>query len=554
MVSTVRRPVKLLALSLLTLVSGVPVLAGLGMTLLKALNPAAWSVVLSTPGIWSSLALSLWTGAVSTVTALLIAHLTVALAGPAQWTGRLRAAILPLLALPHLAVGIGLALLLAPSGLIVRLLSPWLTGFAQPPDWMTIQDPFGLSLIIGLVTKETPFLALMLLGALTQVPSEPLMLASRTLGYGRLKAWLVSVAPALQRQIRLPIAAVFVYGATNVDMAIPLGSQTPQPLSIVLWQWYTNSRLDLQDAAYAGSIMLLGATLLGLISLAGAGRAGAALLRRVATSGRRAATDRALRTAFSSLPLAVAVLGGGALLALALRAASQMWRFPRVLPEHLGWKAFGDAAPAATPSLTMTLTIAALVAIAAVALTLAVVELLADKPRWTRAVGLWLFLPLVVPQLAFLFGLAWLTTRLRLEGTLLAVIWTHLLFALPYTWGILATARAALDPRFQLAARVLGAAPLRAWWTVTAPLLTRSALLAASLAFAVSAALYLPTLFTGAGRIVTIATEAASAAASGALHIAALYGALQAALPLLAFAVTSTAAHIVYRRFGGVPR
>ena len=554
MARTVRRPVKRFALLLITLVAGVPVLAGLGMTLLKALNPAAWSMVLSTPGIWSSLALSLWTGAASTLIALLIAHLTVALAGTARWTGRLQAAILPLLALPHLAVGIGLALLLAPSGLILRLLSPWLTGFAHPPDWTTIQDPLGFSLIIGLVTKEAPFLSLMLLGALAQVPSEPLMLASRTLGYGRLKAWLVSIAPALQRQIRLPIAAVFVYSATNVDMAIPLGSQTPPPLSIVLWQWYTASRLDLQDAAYAGSILLLGATVLGLISLAGAGRAGAALFRRMATSGRRAAADRALRTAIFSLPLAVAVLGGGALLALALRTTSRMWRFPRVLPEHLGWNAFADSVPAAAAPLAMTLAIATLVAIAAVALTLTVVELLSNNPRWTRAVGIWLFLPLVVPQLAFLFGLTWLTTRLRLEGTLLAVIWTHVLFALPYTWGILVTARAALDPRYQLAARVLGATPLRVWWTVTAPLLTRSALLAASLAFAVSAALYLPTLFTGAGRIVTIATEAASSAASGALHIAALYGALQAALPLLAFAVASTAAHFVYRRFSGVPR
>ena len=554
MVSAVRCPVKFLALSVLTLIAGVPVLAGLGMTVIKALNPAAWSVLMSTPGIWSSLALSLWTGGASSVLALLIAHLTVAIAVPARWTGRLRAAILPLIALPHLAVGIGLALMLAPSGLIVRLFSPWLTGFEQPPDWMTIQDPFGISLIIGLVTKEAPFLALMLLGALAQMPSEPLMLASQTLGYGRLKAWLVSVAPALQRQIRLPIAAVFVYGATNVDMAIPLGSQTPPPLSIVLWQWYTASRLELQDAAFAGSILLLGATLLGLISLAGAGRVGGAVMRRFATSGRRAAKDRALRTAISSLPLAVAVLGGGALLALALRAASRMWRFPRVLPEHLGWETFADTAPAATPPLSMTLTMAALVAIAAVALTLAVVERLADNPRWTRTVGLCLFLPLVVPQLAFLFGLTWLATRLRLEGTVFAVMWTHLLFALPYTWGVLAAARAALDPRYQLAARVLGAAPLRAWWTVTAPLLTRSALLAASLAFAVSASLYLPTLFTGAGRIVTVATEAAGAAASGALHVAALYGALQAALPLLAFVLTSTAAHFAYRRFSGVPR
>ena len=202
----------------------------------------------------------------------------------------------------------------------------------------------------------------------------------------------------------------------------------------------------------------------------------------------------------------------------------------------------------------MTLLTAIAVAVAGIAVTLVLIEALADSARWRRTVGVWLFVPLVVPQFAFLFGLTWLLTRLRLEGTLLAVIWSHLLFALPYTWGILAGARAALDPRYQLLARTLGSGPTRTWWTVTAPLLLRSILLAAAVALAVSTAVYLPTLFAGAGRIVTIATEAASAAASGNLRTAAVYGALQALLPLAAFAVAGLGAHTVFRRFRGVPR
>ena len=57
---------------------------------------------------------------------------------------RARAAWLaPMLATPHSALAIGLAFLIAPSGWIVRALSPWLTGWTLPPDVATVGDPRG---------------------------------------------------------------------------------------------------------------------------------------------------------------------------------------------------------------------------------------------------------------------------------------------------------------------------------------------------------------------------------------------------------------------------
>ena len=545
---------KTLALMIAAVVTGIPVLAGILITLVKALDSGAWSIVLSTPGVWRALELSVATGAVATIIALAIAHVTVALAGPAQWSSQLRAAVVPLLAMPHLATAIGLALLLSPAGLIVRLLSPAVTGFQQPPDWMTIQDARGLALTVGLVVKEVPFLTFVLLGALGQVPSERLMLTCRALGYGRLKSWLVAVAPLLQRQIRLPIAAVFAFGVTNVEMAIPLGPQTPPTFGILLWQWFTASRLELQGAAYAGTVLLVGATVSGLLAGWVAGRVGNAVLGRITASGRRIVRDGWLRNAALALPLIVAVLGLGAVASLAARAGSGMWRFPRVLPDHFSWVTYSSAASFAGAAIGMTVLTAAVVTLVAIAITLLLIELLEYSPYWRRRVGIAFFVPLVVPQFGFLFGLTWLLTRLRLEGTLLAVIWSHVVFALPYTWGILAGARASLDSRYLLAARTLGSGPMRAWWTVTAPLLLRSMLLAAAIAFTVSTALYLPTLFAGAGRVITIATEAASAAASGNLRTAAVYGALQALLPLAAFAVASVGGHVLFRRYRGVSR
>jgi putative thiamine transport system permease protein len=143
--------------------------------------------------------------------------------------------------------------------------------------------------------------------------------------------------------------------------------------------------------------------------------------------------------------------------------------------------------------------------------------------------------------------------RARLDGTILAVLWSHAVFALPYAWAALAESRAALKPGYLTSARILGAGPIRAWLTVVAPLLLRSILLALALAFSVSVAVYLPTLFAGAGRIATLATEAAASVSSGNIRSAAASGAAQAIAPLLVFAGAFGLGRALFRNRRGVP-
>jgi putative thiamine transport system permease protein len=499
-------------------------------------------------------AVSAWTGAVATFVALGFAHLTVALAASAARAERLRVWMLPLIALPHLAVAIGLVLVLAPSGLILRLLSPWGTGFHHPPDWQTTQDPWGLSLILGLIVKETPFLVLMLLGARAQFPVDRLMLQSRCLGYGPLKAWWVSVAPLLQSRIRLPLAAVFVFAVTNVEMAIPLGPAMPPPLAVVLWQWFTASRLELRAQAFAGSVLLLIVALCALALAWGGSRLARAALRAYAESGHRGIhAERPFRL-LALLPGLSFALAIAAVAALGLRSISPMWRFPAVFGEHLEPGLVAQVTPSLRTALGSTVTLACLTAVAAIALVMFINESLIDDVRWRPRIGVLLFVPLLLPQLAFLFGLQSLLVRLRLDGTWAAVVWEHTLFALPYVWGLLAAARAHLDPRLILTARSLGAGGLRSWWAVTLPLQLRPTVLAGAVAFGVSAALYLPTLFAGAGRVMTVATEATSAASSGNLRLAAAYGAAQALAPLIALLLAAVIGRSVFRHRQGVPR
>lgn len=528
----------LAAVALLPVVAGLAGLAGT--------PAAAFGAVLAAPGARVALAYSLVTGTVATALALVLAHVLVAAAATRGWLGRLRGATLPLLAVPHLALGTGLVLLLAPSGVLLRLLSPWATGLDRPPDWATVQDPYGLALVLGLVIKETAFLLLAMAAALPQVPVAPLLRTTAALGYGRWQGWCVAVAPLVARQQRLPLAAVYGYALTNVELALPLGPTTPPTFALLVWQWFTSGDLADRELAQAGSLVLLGVTVLAFA-------AGAALL---GLGGRllRAWAARGVRQPLAAMPLLV-VLGGAlgatglaALLALPLRAFTGPVPFPALLAP-LAW----PVVPGSGAAAAVTIALATAVAVLVVAAVLPAAEALATRPRSRARLGALLFVPLLLPQLAFLFGLQVLLVRLGADGTVAAVLWSQLVFALPYAWGVLAPARAAIDHRLPLVARTLGAGPWSAWWRVTLPLLGRATLVAAALGAAVSAGLYLPTLFAGGGRVATLATEAAAALAAGNLREATVHALLQAAVPLVAFAAAFTGGRALFRHRRGLP-
>ena len=201
-----------------------PVAAGLLGTLLPSLGylPALggerlslepWRQLFDAPGLATALRLSLVSGFVSTALALALTILVFAAGHGTRTLTRAKQSMTPLLAVPHLAMAVGLAFLIAPSGWLARLASPWLTGWDRPPDLALVQDPHGLALTLGLVIKETPFLILMTFAALGQIRADDQLRMARSLGYGPVCAWLKVVLPRVYPQIRLPVYAVLAYCA-----------------------------------------------------------------------------------------------------------------------------------------------------------------------------------------------------------------------------------------------------------------------------------------------------------------------------------------------------
>lgn len=525
----------------------LPVLGG------EALTLDPWRALLSAPGLGTAVRLSVSTGFAAALGSCLIAFGFCAAWHGSRWFGRLRGVLPPMLAIPHAAFAVGFALLVAPSGWIVRLLSPWATGWTRPPDIAVIQDPYGIALTVALICKEVPFLVLMILAALGQTRADALLASARSLGYGPVTAWIKVILPLVYPQVRLPVLAVLAYSLSAVEPALILAPATPPPLTPLILRWFADPDLSGVFRASAGAVLQLLLVAVGL----GIWMVGERVVARCAaswlTGGVRGGAGGMARVG-SMVAVGAAVLAAaGALLVLLIWSIARTWRFDEPLPGAWSLATALDLLPALWPQLRSSLAIAA----AAVAIALVLAAGCLEHRRlasggFARG-ALWiLYLPLLVPAVGFLFGVQMVLVAWRLDGTWAAVVWAHLVYVLPYTILALGDPWAALDPRYERAARSLGHGRWRAFVRVRLPMLLRPVLTAAAIGFAVSVGQYLPTLFAGAGRVSTVTTEAVVLATGADRRVTAVYAFAQAALPLLGFAIAVLLPSWVYRKRSGM--
>ncbi|WP_439497215.1 ABC transporter permease [Bosea sp. (in: a-proteobacteria)] len=551
--------------ALTILVFLAPVLVGLAGTLAPAFGylPAIgateislepWRTLLGWPGFASSLRLTVTVGFLASLLSLFGAVALVATLSHSRRFARFQALLTPLLASPHASIALGLAFVLAPSGWIVRLISPELTGWMRPPgDLVTIRDPYGLALVFGLLTKEIPYLVIMIAAALGQVPAARLIAGARSMGYARHTAWLKLVLPQLWPQIRLPFYAVIAYSLSVVDQALVLGPGNPPPLAVLATRWFSDYDLARYLPAAAAGMLQLGLVLAGLILC----RLGEVLLCRFGRTwaergGRQGLADRLLPLVAGLVWLTLAI-GLLALLALALWSFTASWPFGAALPRSWSVAAWMSSSDRLLATLATTVVLAAAATALALLLCIGCLEHEARSARKPGNGVLWLlYVPLLVPQIAFLFGLQVALVRLRLDGTMLAVIWAHLVFVLPYVFLSLADPWRALDPRYARSAASLGASPARIFLSLKLPMLLRPILVAAAVGIAVSIGQYLATVFAGAGRIATITTEALTLASGADRATIGVLGLLQALVPLVCYAVAVIVPRIIFRNRRGL--
>jgi putative thiamine transport system permease protein len=507
------------------------------------------------PGIALSAWLSFSSGLLSTLCAFAVVMLFLASASQAR-LARISALMGPLLAVPHAAAAFGLAFLIAPTGFIARIISPELTGWTSPPDLHLVNDPMGVALIIGLAAKEIPFLLLVALAALPQVPVAASRQIAASLGYGRVIGFLCVVAPPLYRQMRLAVFAVLAFSTSVIDVAMILGPQTPPVLGIRILDWFNDPDLSMRFCAAAGALMQLGVTLAAFAVWLALERVGVTLRNQLAWSGRRIPRDAPLRAMANGMMVAPVLALFAGLGVLALWSVAGPWRFPDALPPLLTLTGWTSAVPQLARPFVDTLLLG--LASSLIAVLLAVLCLMREdevrgRQGFLQRHGLAvIYLPLLIPQAAFLFGLQFLFVSLALEGRFLAVLATHLIFVTPYVFLSLSDPWRALDRRYATLAASLGAGPWRTFFAVRGPMLLTAILSAMALGFAVSAAQYLATVLVGAGRLTTITTEAVALASGGNRRIIGIYAMVQTLTPALAFAIATLVPAWLWRNRRGL--
>ncbi|WP_088742787.1 ABC transporter permease [Cobetia sp. QF-1] len=507
------------------------------------ISGVAWQRWWALPGLADGFRLTLISGIGGTLLAILLTLGWLSAAAGTPFGERLERLLAPVLAMPHLALALGLLWLAAPSGVLMRLLlAPF--EVLVPPQF-PLPDAHGITLAIGLALKEAPFLMLMAQTTLSRLPVTAQMQAGQALGYSLPQLRWRILMPQVMRAIALPIGAVLAYSLAVVDVAQVLGPTRTPTLAVRLVELWRDSDPTARLPASVGALVL---ALLVIVTMA----LGAALGRQLLNwhrdwtlntpppgmpdvpgssgSARLDSIGRAIRvmlgivTAISLLAFAV----------IALQSLARVWFFPSLLPTRWGLESWQQALAGLGDAFTNSLWLAVLVATLSVILSIAVFERERESGR-LRGFIVCLYLPLLLPQASFLFGfqVGWLS--LGANPGWPGVVIGHLLFALPYAWLTLAGPWARFDVRLEQAARLLGSSRLEVLIGIRLRLMLRPLAISWAVAFAVSIAQYVPTVVLGGGRVPTLTTETLALATGADPRLTAVAACLQACLPLLIF-------------------
>ena len=260
------------ALALIGLLFGTAVAYGVAqsfgyLTLIdqRTLNLDAYRAVLTGDGaftreFWAALGFSLWISVAATLLSA-VGALALVLLFPQRRADRLGLTVLHLnLAFPHLVWAIALLLLLGQSGLLARLAAT-LGLIGGPADFpVLVRDRLGLGIIIHYVTKEIPFLTLIVLAILRAQPE----------GYDAVAANLGASPWQRLRHVTLPLVrpgltagALLVFAFTFGAYEVPaiLGVRYPRMLAVVALDLFMNSDLRLRAAAMAISVIMATTTI-----------------------------------------------------------------------------------------------------------------------------------------------------------------------------------------------------------------------------------------------------------------------------------------------------
>jgi len=555
----------------------VTIVAGLIGTILPSLNYlpvightkislSVWFDFFSYPGIQTSILVTIFSGITASFVVVILAFLFISVShGNALWKF-FEKILSPVLSIPHAAFAVGFGFLVAPSGWLIRLVSPLLTGFNTPPDWILLNDPVGISLTIALVIKEFPFLIMVTMGAMGQLDIKKTLFVGRALGYKKEQIWLKILIPRLYPHLRLSIFAVIAYSLSVVDMAILLGPNAPSSLSVLILKWFNDPDVNFKLLASAGSLFLFFIVLLSIFFVYLLERSARVVLQPWITNGNRRSFVALFKPMISFAGICIIIFTIISSVILVIWSFSWQWRFPDFLPATWTLKFWAKGLVSSFDPVMTTLFTGVASAFFGLLLTIGCLEydvnskknqtsqnqIQQNKTRqnkaknYTKYIHYFLYLPLLVPQITFMAGIQLLLVIMKMDGYWITLMGSHMLFVLPYMFIALSAIYLSFDKRVTDQAILLGRSYTRVLFTIKLPMLLKPILFSFAIGFSVSVAQYIPTMLVGAGRFSTITTEVVNIASGSDRRIMAVYALIQQSLPLIMFAMAIIIPKVLY--------
>ncbi len=216
----------------------------------------------------------------------------------------------------------------------------------------------------------------------------------------------------------------------------------------------------------------------------------------------------------------------GPLVNLALWSVAERWYTPYKLPVVYGtryWEQVFRPTGDAMASLATSVWIAVLTVLVALALSIPAGYALARLKLPARAFFMVMFLlPQAFPSVAIYINVARVFYNIGINGTVFAVVLVHAAHGLVYSVWIAAAAFAAVDKDLELAARNIGASPLKTFFSVTLPLAAPGIIASGIFVFLESLDEFTGTFFVGVPQVTTLPLLLYNAAMGGNYQVASI--------------------------------
>lgn len=216
----------------------------------------------------------------------------------------------------------------------------------------------------------------------------------------------------------------------------------------------------------------------------------------------------------------------GPLANLALWSVAERWYTPFKLPVSYGlryWEVVFRPTGDAMSSLMTSVSIACLTVLVALAVSVPAGYALARlRLPWRTALMILFLLPQAFPSVAIYINVARVFYSIGLAGTITGVVLVHSAHGLVYSVWIAAAAFAAIDRDLELAARNIGASPLRTFFTITLPLAAPGIMASAIFVFLESLDEFTGTFFVGVPQVTTLPLLLYNASMGGNYQIASI--------------------------------